>query len=190
MGDFVFQVPWWVIAALVGGGIAVFVFGNRRLQDGVRNLGAGLVVLALVWAVVSYLVETDLEQVDGNARQLVRLVVAQDETGIRGLLHPWASAGAWNADDIARGTVYYARLFSLSGAHVLSSAPQRRGRDISQQLVVLSEHGGYPVKSVWQLDWQPERPGVWRLRTITPVEVGEVQQDALERQYLEHPVAR
>jgi len=190
MGDFIFQVPWWVIALLAGDGVVFFVVGNRRLNDALRNVGVALVVLGIVWAALSYFVDTDLEKVAGSTRGLVKAVVAQDETAIASTLHPNATAGGWNRQDIPPGAAYYAKSLALSGARVMSLTPKRSGRDITEELVVLSEHNGYPVKSVWQLDWQPLSSGEYKLRVITPIEVAGTSRESIEGGYLERPVHR
>jgi hypothetical protein len=184
MGDFIFEVPWWAIAVLLADGLAFFIVGNRRLNARLRALGAGLIALALVWMAVSWAVQTDLEVADRQTRDLVRRVVAQDEEGIRALLHRRATAGNWNAEQIVKAAVHYARLLSLTSARVTGLQRERQRDDISVRLTVLSDHGSYPTVSTWRLDWQRVDQD-WRLRRIAPLQIGNAAQGEVEERYLD-----
>lgn len=195
MLDFVFSVPWWTIVALVGIGTGVLAYYNRRLNRRGQRIGIAILAFAIIWAVVSYLIVTDLEKTIAGTRQLVRAVLAQDAPAIRSLLAADAIAGGWDREEIVSGAVYYAKETGLTAVRILSVEPSRQGAAILVTLGVLSEHGqasaysGLNLGSTWELEWR--RAGdQWLVRTITPIQIGPVTRDEVERCYLDRPVPK
>jgi hypothetical protein len=194
MTDFMFSVPWWVIAPLLGIGIGIFVYNDRRLNRPGERLGLAVVSLAVLWAAVSYLVATDLEKVDSGTRALTKAVLARNRPAIVALLSEDAQAVAWNRDGIGDGAVYYAQLTGLTGARVLSLECRRQSSLIIATLDVLSEHAESQtyagmLRSTWELEWR-KVDDHWLIRTITPIQIGQASREDIERRYLEHRVPK
>lgn len=194
MTDFIFSVPWWVIVPLLAIGIGIFVYNDRRLNRRGERLGLAVVVLAVLWGVVSYLVATDVEKVNAGTRAFVKAVVAKDRSAIVSLLSQDAQAVTWDREHIGDGAVYYAREMGLTGALVRSLECRRQSSLIIAILDVFSQHAEsatYPgmLPSTWELEWR-KVGDQWLIRTITPIQIGQVSREQVERRYLEQPVPK
>ena len=62
MHESFFNPALWMPLTLFIVGLAVFVFGNARVQSTIRNAGLGILLLTLAWAGVAYFVDTFSEQ--------------------------------------------------------------------------------------------------------------------------------
>ncbi len=194
MTDFIFNVPWWVIVPLLAIGLGLFVYNDRRLNRRGERIGLAVVALAILWGVVSYLVATDVEKADAGTRAFVKAVVAKDRSAIVALLSPDAQAVTWDRERIGDGAVYYARETGLTGARVRSLECRRQSSLIIATLDVLSDHAEsttYPgmLPSTWELEWR-KVGDQWLIRTITPIQIGQVSREDIERRYLEQPVPK
>lgn len=92
MQEFFFQIPWWAPSGLIAAGVAMWVWANNRLRKREKLIGLGLILLAVILSVISYLVDTPAEIVDRLTRQFVTAVVEQDTTKTAALLHTEAIA--------------------------------------------------------------------------------------------------
>lgn len=194
MTDCIFSVPWWVVVPLLGTGIGVFVYNDRRLNRQGERIGLAIVVFAVLWGVVSYLVPTDIEKVDTGTRTLAKAVVARNRPAIVALLSPDVRAVAWDRDAIGDGAVYYAQLTGLTRARVMSLECRRQSSLIVATLDVLSEHAeAQPytgmLRSTWELEWR-KVGDEWLVRTITPIQIGQATREDVERRYLERRVPK
>jgi 4-amino-4-deoxy-L-arabinose transferase-like glycosyltransferase len=115
--ELLFDTPWWLLALLAVAGAALFISGNARLEKRLKLAGLGLVAAAVLLLALSRLVDTDREKVEKQTRQLMAAVVQRDQQGVRRQLHPQASLGVWNRDDIA---------YAASCTPTSSSSPARR----------------------------------------------------------------
>src|SRR6476646_3624043 len=88
MSDLLFDVPWWLPSLLGIIGISLAISGNRRQNERTRAWGLGVIALAVSWALLSYLVDTDKEKCQKLTRQFVQSVVAQDWTTFDNSLDP------------------------------------------------------------------------------------------------------
>lgn len=71
MYESLFHPAVWMPVAVLLVGVAIFIYGNARVQAGVRNAGAGVVALALLWCGVAYFVETPVEQCVSRTKAIV-----------------------------------------------------------------------------------------------------------------------
>ena len=189
MTDFIFSVPWWVIVPLLATGIGVFAYNDRRLNRRGERLGLAIVGLAVLWGVVSYMVATDLEKADSGTRAFVKAVVARNRSEIVALLSQDARAVAWDRERIGDGAVYYAQSTGLTGARVFSLRCRRQSSLIVATLDVFSNHGESTtytgmLRSTWELEWR-KVGDQWLIRTLTPIQIGPVSRDEIERRYME-----
>ena len=191
--DSFFDLPWWVPAGLAVAGIALFLWANARTRKREQAFGLGLIALAVLLAVVSYLVDTPRETVEKRTRMFVAAVVAKDKPGIGDLLASDASAFAWNKQDIIEGAVYYADETGLSGARLISLEAVKDGDVFVSYITVWSQHSGassFPMAdltSQWKLEWARDKEK-WVIVAIVPLQIGPIAREDIERRYLDSPV--
>src|ERR1700759_5764985 len=90
MSDLLFAVPWWLPTLLGIIGIFRFITGPPTQAARVRNAGLGVVLLAIIWALVSYLVDTDKEKVEKKMTQTIQAVMEGDWNHFKSNLTPAA----------------------------------------------------------------------------------------------------
>jgi len=88
MSDLLFDVPWWLPTVLAITGISLWVSGNRRQNRRLRDGGAVLVLLAVAWSAMSFLVDTAKETCQKQTRQFVQAVVDRKWNTFEELLDP------------------------------------------------------------------------------------------------------
>lgn len=191
MRDLLFQTPWWLPTILIAAGVVLFVSGNKRLQNGLRNAGLALAALGLLVAVVSYLVDTDVEKVEKRAKQLVESVGRQDWGTAEQLMDPQAHfafrPGGRNYGDraaILDAARAAAGRNGLRSAWVASVTPQQTGGTITTAMRIFSdqEQLGHQIPSDWQIDWEKEGGyGPWVVSEIRLLSVGNVSADEISQ---------
>lgn len=193
MQEFFFQIPWWVPAGLIAAGIATWLWANNRLRQREKRIGLGLVLLAVGLSILSYMVDTPSEVVEGLTRQLVTAVVERNQSKIGAILHPDAIAFNWNRQDIITGAKYYAEKTGLNSARIMGLQVEKEGQDLVSYLSVWSDHSGGPelpvtnLTSQWKLIWAGKGKQ-WLLIEIIPLQIGNVQREQVEGRYLDRPV--
>lgn len=193
MQEFFFHIPWWAPAGLIAAGVALWVWANNRVRKREKQIGLGLVVLAVVLSAISYLVDTPAEIVDRLTRQFVTAVVEQDTAKTAALLDSEAIAFNWSRQDIINGAKYYAEKTGLKSARITSLQVEKDGQDLVSYLNVWSDHTGgseLPVTNLtsqWKLIWVG-KGSQWHLIEIIPLQIGNVAREEIEQRYLEHPV--
>lgn len=188
-----FDLPWFIPAAVAITGIALFLWANARLRKRERAIGLGLVGLALLMAIVSYLIDTPRETVEKRTRMFVAAVVAKDSSAMGDLLAGDAIAFSWDKQDIIDGAIHYAEATGLTGARLLSLQGVKEGNTLFSYMTVWSQHSGttsFPIadlNSQWKLEWIKEGDK-WRVIEIVPLQIGQTSREAIERSYLDRPV--
>jgi hypothetical protein len=179
MRDLLFSVPWYLPTLLAIIGLAVFVSGNRRQKPPVRTAGFAIIALAILWAVISYLVETPKEICERQTRQYVRAVVDRDWTTFDKLMQPnvrFTDGSDWHIDgrdtwasDVKSG----ADQIGLKGAWISSLKLDQSKDSIIATITVDSTQDvtlDRPVDSDWTLEWR-ESNGRWLLHELKPLRV-------------------
>lgn len=179
MRDLLFSVPWYLPTLLAIVGLALFVSGNRRQKPPVRTAGVAVIGLAILWAVVSYLVDTPKEICERQTREYVRSVADRDwktfdrlmEPGARltdGANQPVANQSNWSAevktgaDQIGLKSVVITDLKAFETGEVVTTTI----RVFTTQDLTMER----PVDSDWELEWRPTG-GRWLLHEIRAVHV-------------------
>lgn len=179
MRDLLFSVPWYLPTILGIVGLALFVSGNRRQNPQVRTAGVAVIGLAILWAVVSYLVETPKEICEKQTRQYVRAVVDRDWPTFDRLMEPdvrftdgtdWQIAGrdTWSGD-VKSG----AEQIGLKSASISSMNLDEKSEAIIATITVYSTQDTTlerPIDSEWTLEWR-QSGGRWLLHELRPVQV-------------------
>ena len=88
LDQWVFSTPWWLPTLVVAVGIGLWVSGNKRTDKTLKRVGLLGVLLGVALGLVSYLVETRVERVTRQSRELVRTVVDRDWKKMQSLLDP------------------------------------------------------------------------------------------------------
>lgn len=195
MYDLLFDVPWWIPTVLVIAGIALWVSGNRRRNANLRTVGLVLVVVAAVWAGISFLVETPKEKCQKQTRALVAAVVGRDWSKFDSLLDPSAdfrlAGSSWDIsgrealetavkEDVDRVGVKSARITDIRA--------ERHGDTVTVSITVWSDQSetmDQPIDSDWETDWR-ETGGRWLLRQIRAVRVANLSSEEIRRQLPAH----
>ena len=179
MRDLLFSVPWYLPTILGIVGLALFVSGNRRQNPQVRTAGVAVIGLAILWAVVSYLVETPKEICEKQTRQYVRAVVDRDWPTFDRLMEPdvrftdgtdWQIAGrdTWSGD-VKSG----AEQIGLKSASISSMNLDEKSDAIIASITVYSTQEQTlerPIDSEWTLEWR-QSGGRWLVHELRPLRV-------------------
>ena len=186
MRDLLFAVPWYLPTVLGIIGLAIFVSGNRRQHPPARMAGLVVIVLAIGWAVMSYLVDTPKEICEKNSRRLVQSVVDRDWKTFGELLAPdaafkfagtqWQIAGKEDLTNRVKASV---EPIGLKSASVTDAVAKESGSTITVSIKVFSTQEislDRPIDSQWELDWQ-ESGGRWLLHEIRAIQVTGVTPD-------------
>ena len=182
MNDLLFNVPWWIPTVLSITGIALMVNGNRVQNERLRAAGAGVVLLAVAWAVMSYLVDTPKETCIRQTRAFVQSVVDRDWTRFDGLLdssarfrfvgNDWQIQGADRLDTALRADIARIGVNSATVTGMRAAAP---GDTVTTAFTVLSVQEstmGQMINSDWEFDWRKSAAGRWVISEIRGLRVG------------------
>lgn len=194
MRDLLFSVPWYLPTVLAIIGLAVFVSGNRRQKPQVRAAGFALIGLAIVWAVVSFLVETPKEICERQTRQYVRSVVDRDWATFNKLMEPdvrFTDGSNWQIDgrdtwaqDVKSG----ADQIGLKGASITSLTVEEAGATVTTKITAYSTQDvtmDRPVDSEWSFEWH-NLSGRWLLHQLKPLRVSGASLDQVRGMLRRH----
>jgi len=178
-----------MVFLLLVAGAVIFWSGNKRLDKTLKIIGLTVALLAILWGIVSWFVDTDREIVMKQTRQFVDAVVRRDMPTMTRLLHPKASMVMWNRDNIITGAKVYSDLYGLKGAHITGMDVEDDKTQITVNFAVFSEHDAAvvpatTVNSTWQFGWVDTTDG-WRLMNLVPLKIGNLDQTGAQRQYFE-----
>lgn len=183
MRDFFFDVPWWAPTLIGVIGIALFVSGNRRQKASTRTAGLLVLSVAILWAVVSYLVDTPKEICQNQTRQFVRSVIDRDWPTFERLMEPQADfkfAGSnWQIDgrDTLLDTIKAdVDQIGLKSAHITGMQADETTNAIVIRIRVFSVQDysmGQPLDSEWEMEWH-NSGGKWLLHEIRGIRVANI----------------
>ena len=182
MKELLFHTPWWLPTLIATIGVALFIAGNNRQQANIRNSGLGLFLVAVVLCVVSYVVDTDIEQVTDRTEALIGSVEDRDWTKFRSLLDTNTSGLIYHGrDDLTEGAKLAAEKFNVRKARVISRQITATGSLITVAVEAYSEQDmpPGPMRTGWQFDWQ-ERGNEWLLSGIRLVTVNNQPMNGVE----------
>ena len=193
MLETLFETPWYVWAGLIGIGLVLFVWANRRLSRPYEMAGALIMLAGIVLGVAAYLVDTPREKVARGTRAFVRAVVDHDKKTLDGLLAPEAGAFNWDKQEIIDGAVHYATQEKLTSARIVGLNVAKEGDQIASYLTVWSQHNGRnalydSLSSRWKFEWRKSNDQ-WLLCNIIPLQIGPIEGGEINSRYLSKPVA-
>jgi hypothetical protein len=189
MSDYLFDTPFWLPLIIAAVGVFLFITGNRRQEAKVRTTGVGVVALAALLAVVSYVVDTDREKMEKRSRELVASFVARDWARFESLVDPKASllvgGGTVFADrrqivDAARAAQDRDAFQSITVRSVDADEPDRGYVTTRLELLSFQEATqGRPFNSTWEFEWAKGPDNAWALTQVRAIKLGNVEGDSM-----------
>jgi hypothetical protein len=173
MTDLLFNTPWWLPTIIAVAGAMMLFSGNNRGQDKLRNVGAGVILIALLLALVSYFVDTDKEKVLGRTSALVDSIEKQDWPTFENLLDAQTSfAGYTGKAELVKLAKASSAKFNIKKAYIVSKQAVQTDTLITVTLDAVTEQDlpPGPMRSQWETDWQ-QRGDQWLLYKITPLAI-------------------
>ncbi len=187
-----YATPLYVLLTLLlAGGIAAWT-GNQRQKPTMRNVGLGLIALAVVLLTVSFLVETDLEKVKRLNKELVQAVPNRNWPKFADLLDPDATLGTvettifGNRDKLVQGAKAAAEQWGVTSATITGTdETQDASKDVTIDINVLTKQdktdGVLPgTLSSWRMVWSPTGKE-WHCRQIICLKIGNEQGGHVEK---------
>lgn len=191
MTDLLFDPPWYLPLAVAALGIYLFLFGNRRQERKIRNVGLLVVLLAVALFLLARFVDTDREKVEKRTRALIASVEGHDWTKMASLLDAKANVST------PRGAVYATRDMIVGGAQAATEqygvknirvtslqTHQDTGGQVTVDLDVWSDQGftGTPFPTSWQLEWHELSDG-WKLMRVVCLKIGQETGEGLDGRF-------
>ena len=183
--NYIYETPWWLPTGIALLGVILLVTGNNRVDKRLRLAGIIVIALAVVLAVVSFLLDSPREKVIKRSYGLVESVEKRD----------WNRMGTYLHSNVA--------VVNLTGRELVISATKnaaewsdlKQARILSLDATVLPDRirvtmrvsgtirdGSLPTD--WTLEWE-KVDGAWVVSNITPEGgpgiSGGVLEDAIRR---------
>ena len=183
MTNLLFATPWYLLLTLAAVGGVVAWTGNQRQQAGPRNVGLGLIGLAVALFTVSFFVETDLEKVKRLNRELVQSVPDHNWSKMADLLDPDATLTTVDATlfanrkDLVKGAQDAAGRWGLKSVTITGTQETQDASGITLDVNVLSKQDategvGIPgTLSSWRMLWDRAAKD-WHCHQITCLKIG------------------
>lgn len=182
MTELLFDAPWWLLLAIVGTGAYVAYDGNRKQEKQLFHAGLAILLLGILLAAVSYVVDTDRETAIKRTRGLVAAVNARDWNGFRALLDPQTSIyGFRGPDSITRTAQTAAERYRVSAVRITGTDVQRSTGVITIAIRVYSESGVGSLLTDWQFQYQDFGQG-WVLHSIRALSNEQIPEDRISRE--------
>ena len=186
MRDLLFDVPWYLPTVLGIIGLAVFVNGNRRQNRKLQNSGGIVVLIAVLWMMASYLVDTPKEICQKQTRQFVRSVVDRDWEMFDRLTGPAIGLSIVGSPvetethaDLTALVKAKADQVGLKSAGLTDVSAAQTGQTVTVSIRVFSTQQAsmdQPVDSEWEIDWR-EASGRWLVHEIRAIRVANLPPD-------------
>ncbi len=183
MANLLFAIPWYLLLTLAGVGGVLFWSGNQKQQARPRNVGLGLIGLAVLIFALGFVFETDLQKVKRLNGELVQSVPRRDWVKMSALLDPDATLGTVdgtlfsNRAALVNGAKTNADQWGVKSVTVTRTDETQDPSGITVDIDVLSrqdatESFGLPVTvSSWRMVWEPAGKD-WVCHQITCLKIG------------------
>jgi hypothetical protein len=180
MRDLLFDVPWYLPTLGIIIGLTLLFGGNRRQNPRQRNVGAILVLIAVGWAVMSYLVDTPKEICQKQTRAFIQSVVDRNWSTFDNLLEPGVNfkfiGSPWEIDGrdpLTNAVKADVEQIGLKSAMITEAAATESGGTITVAVKLFTNQTytmERPIDSDWEWDWR-ETDGHWRIHEIRALRV-------------------
>jgi hypothetical protein len=178
--SFIADAPWWVALVIIVIGLAILLAGNSRQASGMRNGGAGTVVLGLLIGILGFVLDSPRKAVARSTREFVDAVASEKWNDVQSMLAPavrWDWPGQpWHADGAPAVLAGAKMVVKNSGMHVATAKqPQltENGDTYTNACVVWISSdatGGASVDSDWQFTWH-QAGDKWELTHLSVTRV-------------------
>lgn len=170
MADLLFDTPYWLLGLLAVVGVALWLSGNARRDKTLQRVGYAVLGVGVALFLVSWFVDTDRETVAKRTRQVVAAVDNKDAATLAKLLHPDATLGDLNKQqivDAAKKAMDKYRLKDVRATSVETVQPNRAEVivDLGVTANIDTSVWSGAVPTVWELVWA-KSGGEWLLRDI------------------------
>ena len=180
MNELLFHTSWWVLAFTALGGIALFLFGNRRTDKAVMRIGIAVVAMALLLAALRFFFPTPRERMEIRTKAIVHAVDQKDWTALKSLLDPntiisnRARTLVGGRDLIVSTVQSECDRFGVKSVSVLGIDSQQIDTTVTIDLEAYSTQDATqdrPQTSSWQFEYDQDGNN-WILEKITVLRVG------------------
>jgi hypothetical protein len=166
--NYLYETPWWLPAGIALLGFILFVTGNNRLDKRMRLAGIIVIALAVLLAVVSFVLDSDREKVIKRTNALVDSVEKRDWDRMKTYLHPNVSLTVFNGRDALVNAAKNAAEYSdLKQVRVVSLDATVMPDQIKVTLRVTTTLRDGTGLTDWVLEWE-QVDGTWVVKNITP----------------------
>ena len=166
--NYIYETPWWLPTGIALLGVILFVTGNNRLEKRIRLAGIIAVALAVILALVSFLLDSDREKVVKRTYGLVDSVEKGDWSRMATYLHPNVTIVVYNGRDAvvnaARNAAEYSNLRQVRVVSLDANVLPDQIRTTLRVNTTLRDGTGL---TDWVLEWE-ELDGSWVVHQITP----------------------
>lgn len=167
--NYIYETPWWLPTGIALLGIILFVTGNNRVERRLRLAGMIVVALAIVLALVSFLLDSDREKVIKRNYALVDSVEKRDWSAMGTYLHANVAIVTFNGREVvvnaAKNAAEYSDLKQVRIVTLDATVlPDETIRTTMRVNANMREASGL---TDWTLEWE-KSDGVWVVRNITP----------------------
>ena len=188
--DYLFDTPWWLPACVAVTGAVLFYVANNRQEVKLRAAGLVVLCVAILLAVVSYLVDTDREKAEDRSRAIVRAVNAKDWPALKSLLEQQTTVGILNGPTVYRGGEQIAaraqdasEKYAVQSVAITSLESRQDQTLITVSVAVLSTQAIVPtLTSRWEFDYLESADG-WYLNEIRAVQIGRQEGEGMESMF-------
>ncbi len=173
-------------------GVAVFIMGNNRVDKTTRSVGIGLMALACLMLLVSWLVETSKEKCIRRTRELVAAVEQRDFAKVGTLITPRITVKIVtggnvynNKEQMLRGLEDGVNKFDVKSARILSIEAIDHVDFIRVPITVYTEQSNAFMPAMttsWHIDWQEMKDG-WQVAELTAVKIGTLGAEQMQSQF-------
>ena len=168
--QFIYEPPWIAVAVLVLAGIALFVYGNNRLDKKLKLLGAVVAFLGVALGVTGHFLQSERERVDATMRDLLDSIEKRDWPRMQSHLDKDITVFALRGPAVVANSAKLAaegmELKSLS----LVDAKTDVSDDIATVTLQVASDGkwGQTITN-WNLRFEKAPDGRWQLFEIDPL---------------------
>ena len=183
LGEWLFAAPWWLLATVGAGAVAMVVFAFARTDRRIRRMGILAVLAVAIWAAASLAVETRTEFAIKQTREMVSAYQREDWTRLGQLID---EETRFKNLLMGQEIVEAARLTQEAiGNNPLTITRIETRRDGVGILVILRvrthpAQSVQPVTTAWSFDYR-KLGDEWRLDRIEPLATEHIDPNTILR---------
>lgn len=179
--NWLYEVPWYMPAGLCAVGVILLLSGNSRQDKRLWSAGLLGVVLALVLALASYLLESDREQVVRRTYELVKAVEKRDGAAMRSYLHPEVRIVLLEGPEMVVQTATVgAEAAELQSLRITGLKAGEIEGALAVSMRVFAQFKDGAGLSDWELEWEKPQED-WLLREARPQSAPGTPQAVIEQ---------